>query len=335
MQNFEINNPQSANVPHTESIENTDPKNSNGIVPNSKTTEDYATKLSGQNSIVNAHNATSPAVTENTAQEAIPTKGRNLLLRFFDNIGALLKKIFSSLGSEKSVENPSKEPVQSSSDPLRTAPEQDINALNEPEAPKEADVPHSNKGLSFGELKQNLEKQLTELRADPDYGRINALETRLLYLQKLDTMGSFLKLRFQTVSVSKYAKKEQIEDAKKNLKKLEQLGVKSLEIPGGFEAAWGDDNFKDANGNKVPNSNRRLLGALSSSTIDLDFKTFEKLYRQLQDDNCLSNEKFTELMEETSEKIRTANGNMSAVATVFSADKSELGNVLWKQLNRM
>jgi hypothetical protein len=163
---------------------------------------------------------------------------------------------------------------------------------------------------------------LEELRAlsEPDHGQINNLETRLFYLKKLDTMGSFLRLRFQTTSVSKYAKKGQIEDAKKNLEKLEALGVKSLEIPGGFEAAWGDDNFVDAKGNKVPNPNKRLLGALSSSTIGLDFKTFEKLYRQLQDENCLSNKKFTDLMEATSKTVETAKRNMFTICNGFDSD---------------
>lgn len=309
MQNFEINNPQSANVHYTENIENTDPKNSNGIVQNTKITTDYATKLSVQNSLGNAHNATSHIVVENTAPALIPTKGKNFLLRFFDNIGSLLKKIFSSFRSE----NPPKGSVQSSSDPLRTASEQDINALNEPEALQEAVVPHNNKKLSFGELKQNLETRLSELRAlpEPDYEQINNLETRLFYLKKLDTMGSFIQLRFQTMSVSKYAKKGQIEDAKKNLKKLETLGVKNLEIPGGFEEAWEDG------------TNRRLLSALSSSTINLDFKTFQKLYRQLQDENCLSNKKFTDLMEATEKAIRIAKNNMFTVCRGFESNFSK------------
>ena len=331
MQNFDINNPQSANVRYTENIENTNLKNSSNILQNTKITEDYATKLSVQNSVGNAHNATSHIVVESAAPAAIPTKGKNFLLRFFDSIRAHLKKIFSSFGSEKSVENPSKEPVQSSPDTLRTAPEQNINALNEPEALQEAVVPHNNKKLSFGKLKQNLETRLSELRAlsEPDHGQINNLETRLFYLKKLDTMGSFLRLRFQTTSVSKYAKKGQIEDAKKNLEKLEALGVKSLEIPGGFEAAWGDDNFVDAKGNKVPNPNKRLLGALSSSTINLDFKTFGKLYRQLQNDDCLSNKKFNDLMKATEEKIETSRRNMSTVCNMFD---SNLATTLWRQI---
>ena len=318
MQNLNINNPQSANVHYTENIENTDPKNSNGIVQNTKITTDYATKLSVQNSVGNAHNATSHIVVESAAPVAIPTKGKNFLLRFFDSIRAHLKKIFSSFGSEKSVENPSKKTRSTSANILRTALEQNINALNEPEALREAVVPHNNKE----QLKQNLETRLSELRAlsKPDYEQINNLETRLFYLKKLDTMGSFLQLRFQTMSVSKYAKKEQIEDAKKNLEKLETLGVKNLEIPGGFEEAWEDG------------TNRRLLSALSSSTIGLDFKTFEKLYRQLQNDDCLSNKKFTDLMEATSKTVETAKGNMKTVAKVFAADESELGKVLWEQL---
>lgn len=133
-------------------------------------------------------------------------------------------------------------------------------------------------------------------------------------------MGSFLQLRFQTMSVSKYAEKKNIENAKNNLEKLKKLGVKNLEIPGGFEAAWGDDNFKDDNGNKIPNPNRRLLGALNSSTIDLDFKIFEKLYRQLQDENCLSNKKFTDLMKTTSETAETAKQNMFTVCNGFNSD---------------
>lgn len=327
MQNLEINNPQPTNVPHAGSIENTDPKNSSNILQNTKITEDYATKLSVQNSVKNAHNAASTAVVENAAPALIPTKGKNFLLRFFDNIGSLLKKIFSSFGSE----NPPKGSVQSSSDTLRTAPERNINALNKSKAPQEAVVPHNNKKLSFGELKQNLEKQLEGFLAlpEPDYGQINNLETRLRYLKKLDTMGSFLRLRFQTMSVSKYAKKKNIEDAKKNLEKLKALGIKSLEIPGGFEAAWGDDNFEDDNGNKVPNPNRRLLGALSSSTINLDFKTFEKLYRQLQNDDCLSNKKFNDLMEATEEKIETSRRNMSTVCNMFD---SNLATTLWRQI---
>lgn len=313
MQNFEINNPQPTNVHYTGNTENTNLKNSSNILQNTKITEDYATKLSVQNSVGNAHNATSHIVVESAAPAAIPTKGKNFLLRFFDSIRAHLKKIFSSFGSEKSVENPSKEPVQSSSDPLRTASEQDINALNEPEALQEAVVPHNNKKLSFGELKQNLETRLSELRTLPesDYEQINDLETRLLYLKKLDTMGSFLQLRFQTMSVSKYAQKGQIEDAKKNLKKLETLGVKNLEIPGGFEAAWEDG------------TNRRLLSALSSSTINLDFKTFQKLYRQLQDENCLSNKKFTDLMEATEKTIGIAKNNMFTVCRSFESNFSE------------
>lgn len=315
MQNLEINNPQPTNVPHAGSIENTDPKNSSNILQNTKITEDYATKLSVQNSLGNAHNAASTTVVGNTAPALIPTKGKNFLLRFFDNIGSLLKKIFSSFRSE----NPPKGSVQSSSDTLRTAPEQDINALNEPEALQEAVVPHNNKKLSFGELKQNLEKQLEELQAlpEPDCGQINNLETRLRYLKKLDTMGSFLQLRFQTMSVSKYAKKKNIEDAKKNLEKLKALSVKNLEIPGGFEKAWEDG------------TNRRLLSALSSSTINLDFKTFEKLYRQLQNDDCLSNKKFNVLMKATEEKIETSRRNMSTVCNMFD---SNLATTLWRQI---
>ena len=327
MQNFDINNPQSANVRYTENIENTNLKNSSNILQNTKITTDYATKLSVQTSVGNAHNAISRTVVKNTAPATIPTKGKNFLLRFFDNIGALLKKISSSFRSE----NSSKKSVQPSSDALRNAPKQDINALNEPEALQEAVVPHNNKKLSFGKLKQNLETRLSELRAlsEPDHGQINNLETRLFYLKKLDTMGSFLRLRFQTTSVSKYAKKGQIEDAKKNLEKLEALGVKSLEIPGGFEAAWGDDNFVDAKGNKVPNPNKRLLGALSSSTINLDFKTFGKLYRQLQNDDCLSNKKFNDLMKATEEKIETSRRNMSTVCNMFD---SNLATTLWRQI---
>ena len=144
-----------------------------------------------------------------------------------------------------------------------------------------------------------------------------------MYLRKLDTMGTFLRLFFKTMSVSKYAQKKQIEDAKKNLEKLETLGIEGFKIPGGFEEAWKDE------------TNRRLLGALSSSTIDLDLKTFEKLYRQLQDDNCLSNKKFNDLMEATAGKINTAKNNMTGIAHVFAEDKSELGKALQQQLWKM
>lgn len=315
MQNFNITDPQPANVRYTDNIENTDPKNANPGVQSTGTITDYATRTSVQNSIGNAHNAASATVVENTAPAAAPTKGKNFLLRFFNNIGALLKKIFSSFRSE----NSSKKSVQPSSDALENAPEEDINALNEPEALREAVVPHNNKELSFGELKQNLEKQLEELQAlpEPDYETINNLETRLSCLKKLDTMGSFLRLRFQTTSVSKYAENGQIEDAKKNLEKLETFGVKNLEIPGGFEEAWEDG------------INRRLLSALSSSTINLDFKTFEKLYRQLQNDDCLSNKKFNDLMKATEEKIETLRRNMSTVCNMFD---SNLATTLWRQI---
>jgi hypothetical protein len=132
MQNFDINNPQSANVRYTENIENTNLKNSSNILQNTKITTDYATKLSVQTSVGNSHNEISRTVVKNTAPATIPTKGKNFLLRFFYNIGSLLKKIFSSFRSENSP----KGSVQSSSDTLRTAPEQDINALNKPEAPR-------------------------------------------------------------------------------------------------------------------------------------------------------------------------------------------------------
>ena len=311
MQSFNITDPQTANVCYAENIENTDPKNSNPVVANTKTTIDYATKLSVQNPIGNAHNAVSHIVTENTTTSA---NDKNFLLRFFGSIGTFLKKLFSSFRAEK-------------------------NASSAIEKPQEADVSRNKKKLSFGELKQNLEKRLSELQAlpEPDYGQINNLEKRLFYLKKLDTMGSFLQLRFQTVSVSKYAKKGQIEDAKKNLKKLEALGVKNLEIPGGFETALGKDDVANTDGNalKVPPRDRRLLGALSSSTIDLDFKTFEKLYRQLQDDNCLSDKKFTDLMETTSKSTETARRNMATVTNVFAMDGSKLGKTLQQQLFKM
>ena len=333
MQNLSITGLRPASIRCPGKIENTDKKNSNNIVQNTEQIFSSKTKQCTQNSIANTHSATLHAITESATLAAIaatsPIMGKNFLLRFFDNIGALLKKIFSSFRSE----NSSKGSVQSSSNTLRPAPGQDINALDELETPQKA----INKKPSFGELKQNLEKRLSELQAFPDANRdrINNLKIRLSYLEKLDTMGSFLQLSFKIMSVSKYAQKEQIEGAKKALKKLEVLGVKNLEIPGGFEAVWGDDNFKDEKGNKVPNKDRRLLSALSSATINLDFETFEKLYRQLKDENCLSNKKFNDLMTATVKKIETAKNNMIPVANVFAADGSKLSENLRQQLWQM